>query len=134
MLEVEDVVAAAHSDQDQASTHGSDTDDEDDVAEDDDDDDFSSEEDTDDDDHHDPPSTWPNARTKLHHVAKTLRATAKKSKTFEVQKLVKKLKGLRKKDTLADQAKPAEQELAQLSSRSTQACLPAALCYQDGQS
>ncbi|CCF53415.1 hypothetical protein NDA11_001006 [Ustilago hordei] len=51
------------------------------------------------------------AKTKLHHVAKTLRATAKKTKTFEVQKQVKKLKGLQKKPSLAEQATLAEQEL-----------------------
>lgn len=56
------------------------------------------------------------ARTKLHHVAKTLRATAKKTKTFEVQKLVKKLKGLQKKPSLGDQAKLAEAELEALKS------------------
>ncbi len=56
------------------------------------------------------------ARTKLHHVAKTLRATAKKTKTFEVQKLVKKLKGLKKKPSLADQAKLAEAELEAIKS------------------
>ena len=56
------------------------------------------------------------AKTKLHHVAKTLRATAKKTKTFEVQKLVKKLKGLSKKASLAAQAELAEQELAALKS------------------
>ena len=56
------------------------------------------------------------AKTKLHHVAKTLRATAKKTKTFEVQKLVKKLKGLQKKSSLAAQAELAEQELAALKS------------------
>ena len=56
------------------------------------------------------------ARTKLHHVAKTLRATAKKTKTFEVQKLVKKLKGLQKKSSLAELAELAEKELAALKS------------------
>lgn len=56
------------------------------------------------------------ARTKLHHVAKALRATAKKTKTFEVQKLVKKLKGLQKKSSLAEQAEMAEKELAALKS------------------
>ncbi|CBQ71927.1 conserved hypothetical protein [Sporisorium reilianum SRZ2] len=59
------------------------------------------------------------ARTKLHHISKTLRATAKKSKTFEVQKLVKKLKGLQKKPALADQAQAAEKELAALKSIDT---------------
>ncbi|SPO21904.1 uncharacterized protein UTRI_01892_B [Ustilago trichophora] len=52
------------------------------------------------------------ARSKLHHVAKTLRATAKKTKTFELQKQVKKLKGLQKKASLAKQAELAEKELA----------------------
>ncbi|SAM80722.1 uncharacterized protein UBRO_02546 [Ustilago bromivora] len=56
------------------------------------------------------------AKTKLHHVAKTLRATAKKTKTFEVQKQVKKLKGLQKKPSLAKQATLAEQELNALKS------------------
>ncbi|SPO23214.1 uncharacterized protein UTRI_01892 [Ustilago trichophora] len=56
------------------------------------------------------------AKTKLHHVAKTLRATAKKTKTFELQKQVKKLKGLQKKPSLADQAGLAEKELAALKS------------------
>ncbi len=56
------------------------------------------------------------ARTKLHHVAKTLRATVKKTKAFEVQKLVKKLKGLQKKPSFADQAKLAEAELEALKS------------------
>lgn len=59
------------------------------------------------------------ARKKLHHVAKQLRATAKKTKTFEVQKLVKKLKGLRKKDSFAEQAELAEQELSALKSIDT---------------
>lgn len=54
------------------------------------------------------------AKTKFHHVAKTLRATAKRTKTFEVQKLVKKLKGLQKKASLADQAASAEKELLAL--------------------
>ncbi|KAJ1029605.1 hypothetical protein NDA13_002850 [Ustilago tritici] len=56
------------------------------------------------------------AKTKLHHVAKTLRATAKKTKTFEVQKQVKKLKDLQKKPSLAEQATLAEQELDALKS------------------
>lgn len=56
------------------------------------------------------------ARTKLHHVAKTLRATAKKTKAFEVQKLVKKLKGLQKKPSLADQAELVQNELTALKS------------------
>ncbi|GAC96254.1 bud site selection-related protein [Pseudozyma hubeiensis SY62] len=56
------------------------------------------------------------ARKKLYHVAKQLRATAKKTKTFEVQKLVKKLKGLRKKESSAEQAELAEKELAALKS------------------
>ncbi|CDR99792.1 hypothetical protein [Sporisorium scitamineum] len=59
------------------------------------------------------------AKTKLHHVAKTLRATAKKTKTFEVQKLVKKLKGLQKKASFVDQAASAEKELLALKSIDT---------------
>lgn len=56
------------------------------------------------------------SRTKLHHVAKTLRATAKKTKTFELQKQVKKLKGLQKKPSLSAQAVLAEKELEALKS------------------
>lgn len=59
------------------------------------------------------------ARTKLHHVAKTLRATAKRTKTNELQKLVKKLRDLKKKPSLQSQAELAEKELAALKSIDT---------------
>ncbi|SNX83166.1 uncharacterized protein MEPE_01872 [Melanopsichium pennsylvanicum] len=56
------------------------------------------------------------AKSKLHHIAKTLRSTAKKAKTFEVQKQVKKLKGLQKKCSPSSQTSLAEAELAALKS------------------
>ncbi|PWZ00542.1 LOW QUALITY PROTEIN: Bud-site selection protein [Testicularia cyperi] len=51
------------------------------------------------------------AKTKLHFVARTLRASTKKAKTFEQ---VKRLKDLRKKESMADQAALAEKELGAL--------------------
>lgn len=53
------------------------------------------------------------AATKLHHAAVSLRATAKKAKTFEVQKLVKKSKDMRKNDADTEQ-KSITEELASL--------------------
>ncbi|EST07672.1 Bud-site selection protein, BUD22 [Kalmanozyma brasiliensis GHG001] len=108
-LEVEEVITADNSDEDQASNHGIDSDDDEDM-----DGNAATPDSDDDEDSARPTIDVVKARTKLHHVAKTLRATAKKSKTFELQKLVKKLKGLRKKASLAEQAKLAEKQLVAL--------------------
>ena len=113
-MEVEEATTIENSDEEPVSDLGSGAD-----ASDSDGDDADSVSDSEDDTPQRPKIDTAKAKTKLHHVAKTLRATAKKSKSFEVQKLVKKLKGLQKKPSLADQAKLSEQELAALKSIDT---------------
>lgn len=125
-VEEEEAVSAENSDHDQASNidsdsglHNNATSDSEEEQGDDNNESASESDDDDDDARALPKLDTAKARTKLHHVAKTLRATAKKSKTFEVQKLIKKLKGLRKKASLADQAESAEKELVALKSIDT---------------
>ncbi|KAJ7095890.1 Bud-site selection protein [Mycena belliarum] len=65
---------------------------------------------------HEPPKEDPAVKLagKLHHDLKDVRKAAKKARTFETQRVVKKLKGLRKKDSAAKEIAALEAELEEL--------------------
>ncbi|KAJ7670231.1 Bud-site selection protein [Mycena rosella] len=65
---------------------------------------------------HEPPKEDPAVKIagKLHHDLKDVRKAAKKARTFDTQRVVKKLKGLRKKDPAAAEIAVLEAELEEL--------------------
>ncbi|KAJ6490708.1 BUD22-domain-containing protein [Mycena vitilis] len=64
---------------------------------------------------------------KLHHELKEVRKAAKKARTFETQRVVKKLKGVRKKDPAASEIAVLEVELEELKTIDSDAIADTAL-------